>query len=114
MVMAGKYLSSPAAPVQNQRPVLRQRRVFCPHHRLVTTDGAGTGGKAGASAQQEHPGYWTSADRHMLTNRSWIYRDVKAFLNEVGGDPREARYWLTQFQKASSTQAAAFAVLEVG
>ncbi|XP_016895742.1 N-acetylglutamate synthase, mitochondrial [Cynoglossus semilaevis] len=33
MVMAGKYLSSPAAPVQNQRPVLRQRRVFCPHHR---------------------------------------------------------------------------------
>lgn len=49
----------------------------------------------------------------MRSNRTLIYRDVKAFLSEVGGDPREARYWLTQFQRATSPQAPAFAVLEL-
>lgn len=49
----------------------------------------------------------------MLPNRTLVSRDVKAFLNEVGGDPREARYWLTQFLRASSAQAPAFAVLEL-
>uniref|UniRef100_H3D0R6 N-acetylglutamate synthase, mitochondrial n=1 Tax=Tetraodon nigroviridis TaxID=99883 RepID=H3D0R6_TETNG len=47
------------------------------------------------------------------TSRNLIYRDVRAFLSEVGGDPREARYWLTQFQSATATQSPAFAVLEV-
>eukprot|EP00061_Rhincodon_typus_P007412 g29085.t1 len=39
---------------------------------------------------------------HHRATRSLVYRDVKLFLNEIGADPREARYWLTQFQNASS------------
>ncbi|KAG9343813.1 hypothetical protein JZ751_013194, partial [Albula glossodonta] len=64
-------------------------------------------------AQLDPPGSLTAADRHALSNRTLIYRDVKAFLSEIGGDPREARYWLTQFQRASLSQCPAFAVLEV-
>uniref|UniRef100_A0A667WX41 N-acetylglutamate synthase, mitochondrial n=1 Tax=Myripristis murdjan TaxID=586833 RepID=A0A667WX41_9TELE len=117
MVWAGRYLSSPAAPplarssVQQQQQ--QQRRMIRLQRRLVSSSAAGTGGKTAALAQQEYPGSVSAADRHVLANRNLIYRDVKAFLNEVGGDPREARYWLTQFQRATSAQAAAFAVLEV-
>lgn len=114
MVMAGKYLSSPSLPVLTRISGQRQRRMFGPHRRMVNSDAEGTGGKAAALAQLEQPGYFSAADRHVLTNRNLIYRDVKAFLNEVGGDPREARYWLTQFQRATAAQAPAFAVLEVG
>lgn len=39
-----------------------------------------------------------------------ISRDVKAFLSQVGANPREARYWLAQFQRATSSP---FAVVEV-
>ncbi|XP_028267827.1 N-acetylglutamate synthase, mitochondrial [Parambassis ranga] len=111
VVMAGKYLSKPSVSQQQQQ----QRRMFGPPRRAVSSDAAGTGGKSAAGAQQEHHhlGYFSAADRHMLANRNLIYRDVKAFLNEVGGDPREARYWLTQFQRATSAQSHAFAVLEV-
>ncbi|KAG7232224.1 hypothetical protein INR49_009391 [Caranx melampygus] len=112
VVMAGKYLSSPSLPVLTRISGQRQRRMFGPHRRMVNSDAAGTGGKTAALAQLEHPGYFSAADRHVLTNRNLIYRDVKAFLNEVGGDPREARYWLTQFQRATSAQSPAFAVLE--
>lgn len=80
---------------------------------MASSDAAGTGGKTAALAQQEHLGYFSTADRHVQANRNLIYRDVKAFLNEVGGDPREARYWLTQFQRATSAQSPAFAVFEV-
>ncbi|XP_040918975.1 N-acetylglutamate synthase, mitochondrial [Toxotes jaculatrix] len=113
MVMAGKYLSSPSLPVLSRNSGQRQRRMFGPHRRMVSSDAASTGGKTAALAQQEHLGYFSAADRHVLANRNLIYRDVKAFLNEVGGDPREARYWLTQFQRATSAQSPAFAVLEV-
>ncbi|XP_018554032.1 N-acetylglutamate synthase, mitochondrial [Lates calcarifer] len=113
MVMAGKYLTSPSPPVLTRSSGQRQRRMFSPHGRMVSSDAAGTGGKTAALAQQEHLGYFSAADRHVLANRNLIYRDVKAFLNEVGGDPREARYWLTQFQRATSIQSPAFAVLEV-
>lgn len=110
VVMAGKYLSS---PVMSRNPSQRQRRMFGPQRLMVSSDAAGTRGNTAGLAQQEHQGYSSAADRHVLTKRNLIYRDVRAFLNEVGGDPREARYWLTQFQKASSAQSPAFAVLEV-
>lgn len=117
MVLAGKYLSTPSSvPVPVRVSGQRQRRMFGPHRRMVSSDAAGSRGKTAALAQLEHSsGYLLSAaDRQVLTNRNLIYRDVKAFLNEVGGDPREARYWLTQFQRATSAQSTAFAVLEVG
>ncbi|XP_078080056.1 N-acetylglutamate synthase, mitochondrial isoform X2 [Mustelus asterias] len=50
---------------------------------------------------------------HHRTTRSLVYRDVKLFLNEIGADPREARYWLTQFQNANSGSNRLFAVVEV-
>ncbi|XP_019961429.2 N-acetylglutamate synthase, mitochondrial [Paralichthys olivaceus] len=114
VVMAGKYLSGPSVPVPTQSSGLRQRRMLGPHARMASSDAAGKRGKAAALAQQEHPGNSSSAaDRHMPANRNLISRDVKAFLSEVGGDPREARYWLTQFQRAAAAQSPAFAVLEV-
>ncbi|XP_070779448.1 N-acetylglutamate synthase, mitochondrial isoform X2 [Enoplosus armatus] len=113
MVIAGKYLSSPSPPALSRNSGQRQRRMFGPQRRMVSSDAAGTGGKSAALAQQEHLGCFSAADRHALANRNLIYRDVKAFLNEVGGDPREARYWLTQFQRAAAAQSPAFAILEV-
>lgn len=79
----------------------------------MSSGAAGAGGKNAAVSQQEHLVCVSAADRNVLASRNMIYRDVKAFLNEVGGDPREARYWLTQFQRATSAQSHAFAVLEV-
>lgn len=111
--MAGKYLSSPVTPALSRSSSQRQRGMLGPQRRVLSSEAAGTGRKNASLTQQEHMGYFSTGDRHVLTNRNLIYRDVKAFLNEVGGDPREARYWLTQFQKATSTQSPAFAVLEV-
>ncbi|XP_053707937.1 N-acetylglutamate synthase, mitochondrial [Synchiropus splendidus] len=117
VVTMGKYLSSPSAPVltrgQQNRQKPQQPRMFAPQRRAVSSDAAGAKGKSAAWAQPEVPGYFSAADRHVLPVRNLIYRDVKAFLNEVGGNPQEARYWLTQFQNASATQSPAFAVLEV-
>ncbi|XP_034395628.1 N-acetylglutamate synthase, mitochondrial [Cyclopterus lumpus] len=109
MVKAGRYLSSPSLA----RCAGGQRKTFGPQRRTMSADAAGTGGKSAALAQQEQLGGLPAADRHAPTNLNLIYRDVKAFLNEVGGNPREARYWLTQFQRATSAQSTAFAVLEV-
>lgn len=113
VVMAGKYLSGPSAPALTRSSGQRQRRMFGPQRRVMSSGEAGAGGKTAALAQQEHLGYFSAADRHALANRNLIYRDVKAFLNEVGGDPREARYWLAQFQRANAARSPAFAVLEV-
>ncbi|XP_056143671.1 N-acetylglutamate synthase, mitochondrial isoform X2 [Lampris incognitus] len=107
VVLAGKYWSNPVM-VQPAGP---QRRMFRFQRCSVSSSAAGKGGKAAALAQQEFPGY--SCDRPVVNNRTLIYRDVKAFLNEIGGDPREARYWLTHFQRATAAQAPAFAVLQV-
>lgn len=113
MVMAGKYLSGPSwTSAGSSRP--KQREMRAPPGRAVSSSAAGTGGRTAALAPLENLGYVAAAERHALPNRSLIYRDVKAFLNEVGGNPREARYWLTQFQRATSAQSPAFAVLEVG
>lgn len=111
MVMVGKYLSNPSRVLAQSTG--QQRRLFKPHRRLGSSNAAGEGSKTAAFAQQEFPNSFSAADRHVRANRTLIYRDVKAFLSEFGGDPREARYWLTQFQRASSSQAPAFAVLEV-
>ncbi|XP_060882168.1 N-acetylglutamate synthase, mitochondrial [Labrus mixtus] len=113
VVMAGKYLSSPSAPALSRSSSLHQRKMVDMQRRTLSSDAASTVGKPAALAQQENPAYLSAADRQVLTNRNLIYRDVKAFLNEVGGDPREARYWLTQFQRATKAQSPAFAVLEV-
>lgn len=90
-----------------------QRRVVGPQRRLVSSDPAAPPGNTAALAHQEHLASPSAADRHTPPNRSLIYRDVKAFLKEVGGDPREARYWLTHFQRTSPAQSTAFAVIEV-
>lgn len=72
---------------------------------------AGHGSKTSLWSQQEPHNHSSLSERSAWSNRTLIYRDVKAFLHEIGGDPREARYWLTHFQRAASTPA--FAVLEV-
>lgn len=113
VVMAGTYLSGPAAPAAVSR-CRQQRRMVGPWRRLVSSNAAGRGGKTAAAVAAhapESPVYVSAAERHIPANWNLIYRDVKAFLNEVGGDPREARYWLTRFQ--SATGDSAFAVIEV-
>lgn len=114
VVLAGRYLSSPSPPALTRSSSQRQRRMFGPRRCMMSSDASGDAGKnALLLHQQDSLGCLSAADRHAPANRNLIYRDVRAFLNEVGGDPREARYWLTQFQSASATQSPAFAVLEV-
>uniref|UniRef100_A0A3Q4MUJ5 N-acetylglutamate synthase n=1 Tax=Neolamprologus brichardi TaxID=32507 RepID=A0A3Q4MUJ5_NEOBR len=113
MVIARKYLSGPSSPVLTRSSSQRQRKMLSRQHRMASCNAAGTEGNPAALAQQEHLGYFSTGGRRAKTNLNLIYRDVKAFLGEVGGDPREARYWLTQFQKATSGHSPAFAVLEV-
>lgn len=117
VVMAGKYLSSPAGPALGRgSPGQRQHRGMLGRQRRgLSSEAAGAGGKNAALSQLEPLGCLSASDRQTdrLANRNLIYRDVRAFLSEVGGDPREARYWLTQFQRATATQSPAFAVLEV-
>ncbi|XP_016127439.1 N-acetylglutamate synthase, mitochondrial [Sinocyclocheilus grahami] len=103
VVMAGQFWTRPPA-LRPQRSAQHQRRLASVTQRMRAPSAAGHGGKNSAWSQQELPNYAWS-------NRTLIYRDVKAFLSEIGGDPREARYWLTHFQRAGSFPA--FAVLEV-
>lgn len=110
--MAGQLLAKPS-PLSQQNSNRQQRFLKLQRRMMATTSAAGRGNKIPALVQQELPTSLTLSDRHGVSNRSLIYRDVKAFLNEIDGDAREARYWLTQFQKASLSQAPAFAVLEV-
>ncbi|XP_054614333.1 N-acetylglutamate synthase, mitochondrial isoform X1 [Dunckerocampus dactyliophorus] len=99
VVTAGKYLSKTS-----------QLTIFRPPRRTLGTDGTGVGGKeTAACGPPELGGSWSALGR---TQPGMIYRDVKAFLSEVGGDPREARYWLTHFLRATSTKSP-FAVVEV-
>uniref|UniRef100_A0AAV2KKQ5 Uncharacterized protein n=1 Tax=Knipowitschia caucasica TaxID=637954 RepID=A0AAV2KKQ5_KNICA len=101
MMAAGKYLSSPAPPASSRTAGPQQRDMLRAPRQHVS-DSVG-------HFSSQNP----NTDRHLAASRNLIYRDIKAFLNEVGGDPREARYWLQQFQRASSSQSPAFAVLEV-
>ncbi|XP_073689579.1 N-acetylglutamate synthase, mitochondrial [Garra rufa] len=110
VVMAGQFWTRPPAPSQ-QWSGHHQRRLTSVNQRMRASSAAGRGSKSPARSQQELPYYGSLSERNVWANRRLIYRDVKAFLNEVGGDPREARYWLTHFQRAGSSPA--FAVLEV-
>ncbi|TWW69466.1 N-acetylglutamate synthase, mitochondrial isoform X1 [Takifugu flavidus] len=114
VALAGKYLSSLTLPVLTRGSGQRQRRMAAPRRCMMSSDASGDAGKSPLLLhQQDSLGCLSPADRQAPTNRNLIYRDVRAFLSEVGGDPREARYWLTQFQRATATQSPAFAVLEV-
>lgn len=110
MVMAGQLFSKPS-PLHH--PNNGQQRFLKLQRRVMATSAAGPGNKAPTLIQPEIPCSIPQYDRLGVSNRTLIYRDVKAFLNEIGGDPREARYWLTQFQRANLSQAPAFAVFEV-
>lgn len=112
VALAGKYLSGLSLPGLTRGSGHRQRRMVAPRRRMMSSDGD-VGKTPLLLHQQDSLGCLSAADRHAPTNRNLIYRDVRAFLSEVGGDPREARYWLTQFQRATATQSPAFAVLEV-
>lgn len=118
--LAGRYWSEPASPpalISTTTPIITAppRRMFRSPRRSVSSSAADKGSQPAAWArlQEDTANAPTAKERHVRSNRTLIYRDVKAFLNEVGGDTREARYWLTQFQRATSPQAPAFAVLEV-
>lgn len=114
VALAGKYLSGLSLPALTRTSSQRQRRMFAPRRCMMSSDASGDAGqKPLLLHQQDSLGCLSAADRHAPTSRNLIYRDVRAFLSEVGGDPREARYWLTQFQRATATQSPAFAVLEV-
>ncbi|KAL4657874.1 N-acetylglutamate synthase, mitochondrial [Arapaima gigas] len=89
-VMAGQLLSK---PLEHER---RHRRPPAAPRRHTAFHGAAKPpGRTPASAQPE-----------------LVPRDVRTFLSEIGGDPREARYWFTHFQKAALSQSPAFAVIE--
>lgn len=50
---------------------------------------------------------WQSGQRHSLSS------DLKRFLEEVGTDPKEARFWLRQFQHRAYDPEHPFAVLQI-
>ncbi|XP_007899613.1 N-acetylglutamate synthase, mitochondrial isoform X2 [Callorhinchus milii] len=79
-------------------------------HRKLWSSPSPAPAPAPATAQEDLS---TPLVSHHRATRSLVYRDVKMFLNEMGGDPREARYWLTQFQNASNSCNKLFAVVEV-
>ncbi|XP_077590953.1 N-acetylglutamate synthase, mitochondrial [Stigmatopora nigra] len=89
VVLAGKYLSKTSPQASTTKGF--QPRTMSPPAR--------------ASSSASRP-FSASAKSNL------IYRDVKAFLGQIGGDPREARYWLGQFQRAASGNSP-FAVIEV-
>lgn len=53
------------------------------------------------------PNDWHSMYSHNLTH------DLRRFLEEVGTDPKEARYWLKQFQRLGGSHSKPFAVVQV-
>lgn len=110
MAMAGQFWMKPSA-LSQQRSSHHQRRLVTVNQRMRSTSAAGHGSKTPAWAQQELLNNASPGELNVWSNRTLIYRDVKAFLNQIGGDPREARYWLTHFQRAGLSPA--FAVLEV-
>ncbi|RXN00238.1 N-acetylglutamate synthase, mitochondrial [Acipenser ruthenus] len=107
VAMASHLLSKPTVRTQQAhlgRSVLKLRRQMS-----ALAAGGYSGNISLALPEEDKP----SAGRALASSRSLMHRDVKVFLNELGGDPREARYWLTHFQKCSASQSPAFAVMEV-
>ncbi|KAF7698027.1 N-acetylglutamate synthase, mitochondrial [Silurus meridionalis] len=112
-VMAGQFWSKPAPPLAQPQQNTGQRKLAKIQRRMLSVTAAVQVNKRPVQTQQDATNFVPLSDRGVWSNRSLVYRDVKAFLNEVGGDPREARYWLTQFQRAHVCKAPAFAVLEI-
>ncbi|XP_067228898.1 N-acetylglutamate synthase, mitochondrial [Chanodichthys erythropterus] len=110
MAMAGQFWTKPSA-LSQQRSAHHQRRLVTVNQRMRSASAAGHWSKTPAWTQQELLNNTSPTELNVWSNRTLIYRDVKAFLNQIGGDPREARYWLTHFQRAGLSPA--FAVLEV-
>ncbi|KAK9977411.1 hypothetical protein ABG768_019225 [Culter alburnus] len=110
MAMAGQFWTKPSA-LSQQRSAHHQRRLVTVNQRMRSASAAGHWSKTPAWTQQELLNNTSPSELNVWSNRTLIYRDVKAFLNQIGGDPREARYWLTHFQRAGLSPA--FAVLEV-
>jgi len=54
-----------------------------------------------------------SSNRKLLHFSGWQQQDLRRFLEEIGTDPREARYWLRQFQNHESSPEQPFAVVQV-
>lgn len=69
----------------------------------------------------KHGGYLRTKlpQRCMFTSSRKLYpdsgkqQDLKRFLEEIGSDPKEARYWLRQFQQHESAPDQPFAVVQV-
>ncbi|KAK1799431.1 hypothetical protein P4O66_007658 [Electrophorus voltai] len=111
IAMARQFLSK-SSPI-GRHPNIAQKRFIKLQRRLMSAEFAGQGNKTPVWIHEERTNAVSSAERGVWSNRNLMYRDIKAFLSEVGGDPREARYWLTQFQRANLSQTPAFAVLEI-
>ncbi|KAK1877717.1 N-acetylglutamate synthase mitochondrial [Dissostichus eleginoides] len=110
LTTAGEQLLWGPAFTRSSRKV--QRHVFDPERGIGHSEAGSVAPRAAALAQKhQEEEQRLFSDRQ--PNMNLIHRDVKAFLREVGGNPREARYWLTQFQRASAAKSPAFAVLEV-
>lgn len=110
VIMADQFWTKPSA-LSQQRSGHHQRRLVPVNLRLRSASAAGHGSKTPAWTLQELHNYTSPSELNLWSNRTLIYRDVKAFLNQIGGDPREARYWLTHFQRAGLSPV--FAVLQV-
>lgn len=105
--MAGQLLTKPSSQQKTGQ------RKFARLQRRALSATAAVQAKTPTWSPQDRSIFPPVSDCNVWSNRTLISRDVKAFLNEVGGDPREARYWLTQFQRANVSQAPAFAVLQI-
>ncbi|KAB5553879.1 hypothetical protein PHYPO_G00043770 [Pangasianodon hypophthalmus] len=115
IVMAGQFLSKPAPslPLAQPQQNTGQRKLAKIQRRMLSVTSAVQANKIPVQTQLDAASFLPLSERGVWSNRTMVYRDVKAFLSEVGGDPREARYWLTQFQRANVCKAPAFAVLEI-
>uniref|UniRef100_UPI00398F0052 N-acetylglutamate synthase, mitochondrial isoform X2 n=1 Tax=Pristiophorus japonicus TaxID=55135 RepID=UPI00398F0052 len=108
---AGSRAVARAGQLISSKAVLIASSCSAPGLRRLSAVKASHHGELRHTAAQEADRSVPLVNHHRAT-RSLVYRDVKMFLNEIGADPREARYWLTQFQNASGSNKL-FAVVEV-
>lgn len=54
-----------------------------------------------------------SSNQKLFHSSGWQQQDLRRFLEEIGTDPKEARYWLRQFQNHESAPDQPFAVVQV-
>ncbi|XP_039596388.1 N-acetylglutamate synthase, mitochondrial [Polypterus senegalus] len=104
-IAMANHLLAPTRPSRGTLPQLRRR--------MSAASGAGLSRNRLTAEAFNEKRLLSSMAAPMAVSRSLSYRDVTAFLEQVGGDPREVRYWLGHFQKCSRSQSPAFAVMEV-